>query len=264
MKRVLTIAGSDSGGGAGIQADLKAIAARGAYGMSAITALTAQNTLGVDGVHPVPASFIRMQIDSVMRDIGADVWKTGMLAGEEVVRTVAQAVDDYEVKNLVVDPVMIAKGGAPLIAEDDRRTVRDYLLPRALLVTPNHHEAQVLTGLEINNVDDAARAARELASFGCRYVLVKGGHLPESERAVDVLFDGSQIRTYDAPRIDTANTHGTGCTYASAIAAEIALGNEVPDAVEWSKYYLSACIRAASDESVGSGHGPLQHFPIQI
>lgn len=260
MQKVLTIAGSDSGGGAGIQADLKTFAARGIYGTSAITALTAQNTVGVQGVHEVPADFVARQIDSVMADIGADAWKTGMLSNAEIIRTVADRARHYDVERFVVDPVMVAKSGDPLLREEAMDTLREELVPLAYVITPNHHEAQVLTGMEIRTVEDARDAAREIQRMGARHALVKGGHLPEADDAVDVLYDGDAFVEFRASRIETTNTHGTGCTFASAIAAELAKGNDVPKAIGIAKTYLTAALRAAVDLHAGEGHGPLDHF----
>jgi hydroxymethylpyrimidine/phosphomethylpyrimidine kinase len=260
MYKVLTIAGSDSGGGAGIQADLKAFAARGVYGMSAITALTAQNTRGVQGVLDISPDFIRLQIDSVMSDIGADAWKTGMLSNADTIAVVAERAAHYGVTRLVVDPVMVAKGGDPLLQPEARDALIEELLPLAYVVTPNHHEAQVLTGLEIRTVEDMCRAAEAIYALGPKHVVVKGGHLPVVEAAIDVLYDGTAIETFEAQRVDTPNTHGTGCTYASAIAAELAKGAPVPEAVRVAKAYLTAAIHAALEMGVGHGHGPLNHF----
>lgn len=260
MKKVLTIAGSDSGGGAGIQADLKAFSARGVYGMSAITALTAQNTVGVQGVHEVPASFVGQQIDSVMADIGADAWKTGMLANAEIIHTVAERARHYEVERFVIDPVMVAKSGDPLLREDAMDALRDELLPLAYVITPNHHEAEVLTGMEIRTVDDARRAAEAIHRQGARYALVKGGHLPAAEDAVDVLYDGNGFTEFRSPRIETKNTHGTGCTFASAIAAELAKGYDVRQAIQNAKDYLTGALRAGATLHIGQGHGPVDHF----
>jgi hydroxymethylpyrimidine/phosphomethylpyrimidine kinase len=260
MKKVLTIAGSDSGGGAGIQADLKAFAARGVYGMSALTAITAQNTLGVQGVFELPADFVAQQIDSVMSDIGADAWKTGMLSNAEIIGVVADRARRYDVGLLVIDPVMVAKSGDPLLRPEARDALIEELVPLAYVITPNHHEAQVLTGLEIRTLADMREAAVAIHAMGARHVVVKGGHLPEASDAVDVLYDGREFREFPAPRIDTPNTHGTGCTYASAIAAELAKGHPVPEAVRIAKAYLTATLRAAVDLHIGHGHGPLNHF----
>lgn len=260
MKKVLTIAGSDSGGGAGIQADLKAFAARGVYGMSALTAITAQNTIGVQGVFELPADFVGQQIDSVMDDIGADAWKTGMLSNADIIRVVADRTRRYGMERLVVDPVMVAKSGDPLLRPEARDALIEELLPLAYVITPNHHEAQVLTGLEIRTVDDMRRAAETIHEMGAHHVVVKGGHLPEASAAIDVLYDGQTFSEFDAPRVDTPNTHGTGCTFASAIAAELAKGHPVQETVRVAKAYLTATLRAAVDLQIGHGHGPLNHF----
>jgi hydroxymethylpyrimidine/phosphomethylpyrimidine kinase len=260
MKKVLIIAGSDSGGGAGIQADLKTIAARGVYGMSALTAITAQNTMGVQGVYELPADFVGLQIDSVMDDIGADAWKTGMLSNEEIIYVVAGRAQRYGVERLVVDPVMVAKSGDPLLRPEAREALMHALLPLAYVITPNHHEAQVLTGLEIETVEDMRRAARAIHEMGAQHVVVKGGHLPASRAAVDVLYDGQAFEELEASRIDTPNTHGTGCTFASAIAAELAKGLPVHQAVRVAKAYLTAALRAGATLQIGHGHGPLDHF----
>lgn len=260
MKKVLTIAGSDSSGGAGIQADLKTFAARGVYGMSALTAITAQNTLGVQGVFELPAEFVGQQIDSVMNDSGADAWKTGMLANADIIHVVAERARRYGVERLVVDPVMVAKSGDPLLQPAAQVALIQELLPLAYVVTPNHHEAQALTGLAIHTVEDMRRAAAAIRAFGARYVVVKGGHLPAASDAVDVLYDGQQFVEFRAPRVDTANTHGTGCTFASAIAAELAKGDTVIEAVRRAKAYLTAALQAAATLRIGKGHGPLDHL----
>jgi hydroxymethylpyrimidine/phosphomethylpyrimidine kinase len=260
MKRVLTIAGSDSGGGAGIQADLKTFAARGVYGMSALTAITAQNTVGVQGVFELPAEFVATQIDSVMEDIGADAWKTGMLSNAEIVRVVAERARYYGMERLVVDPVMVAKGGDPLLRAEAREALIGELVPLAYVITPNHHEAEVLTGLPVSNVEEMCVAAVAIHELGARYVVVKGGHLPATDGAIDVLYGGRDFQSFEAPRVDTPNTHGTGCTFASAIAAELAKGRSVGEAVQAAKAYLTAAVRAGVDLGVGHGHGPLNHF----
>ncbi len=269
MYRVLTIAGSDSGGGAGIQADLKAFAVRGTYGMSALTAITAQNTVGVQGVFELPPEFVAQQIDSVMSDIGADAWKTGMLSSAPIIQVVAERARRYAVERLVVDPVMVARSGDPLLRPEARQALIEELLPLAYVVTPNRHEAQVLTGLEIRTVEDMRRAAEAIHAMGPRHVVVKGGHLPESQTAVDVLYDGRAFHEFRASRIATRNTHGTGCTFASAIAAELAKSRGVPEAVRIAKAYVSKALQAAADLSLGKGHGPLNHFlgweaPVEV
>jgi hydroxymethylpyrimidine/phosphomethylpyrimidine kinase len=263
MNKVLTIAGSDSGGGAGIQADLKTFAARGVYGMSALTAITAQNTVGVQGVFELPADFVAAQIDSVMEDIGADAWKTGMLSNAEIIRVVAGRAQRYQIERLVVDPVMVAKGGDPLLRAEARDALVEELLPLAYVVTPNHHEAGVLTGFVVSTLEEMRRAAVAIHALGARYVVVKGGHLPASDAAIDVLYDGRDFEAFEAERVDTPNTHGTGCTFASAIAAELAKGLPVGDAVRAAKTYLTAAVRAAVDLGIGHGHGPLNHFPAR-
>jgi len=224
MKKVLTIAGSDSGGGAGIQADLKTFSARGVYGMSVITALTAQNTIGVQGVYEILPSFVEKQIDSVMSDIGADAWKTGMLSDSEIIRVVADRAQKYNIKLLVIDPVMIAKSGDLLLNQKAIAALISDLIPLAFVITPNHHEAQTLTGLTIENLADAREAAKKIHNQGAKNVVIKGGHLPDIKNAIDLLYDGRNFIEFHAPRIKTKNTHGTGCTFASAIAAELAKG----------------------------------------
>lgn len=260
MKKVLTIAGSDSGGGAGIQADLKAFAARGVYGMSALTAITAQNTLGVQGVFELPADMVAQQIDSVMSDIGADAWKTGMLSNAEIIETLADRARHYGIECLVVDPVMVAKSGDPLLRRQARNTLIEELVPLSYVITPNHHEAEVLTGIEIETLADMRQAARAIQDMGARNAVVKGGHLPGASDAIDVLYDGQEITEFKAARVDTENTHGTGCTYASSIAAELVKGHPVIEAVSTAKAYLTAALEAAVDLGIGQGHGPLNHF----
>ena len=252
----MTIAGSDSGAGAGIQADLKAFAAMGVYGTSVLTAITAQNTLGVTGVFELPASIIASQIDAVVTDIGADAVKTGMLSSTAVIDCVVEKLQEHSVDKLVVDPVMVAQAGSRLLNEDAVDALRERLLPMALLVTPNRWEAEVLSGQSVSDVESARRAARELVSMGARSVLVKGGHLDGPP--TDVLYDGSEFTEFTAERIQTANTHGTGCTLASAMAACIAKGQTVHDAVAASKEFITGAIRAA--QPIGKGHGPVNHF----
>ena len=256
MKRALTIAGSDSGGGAGIQADLKTFAALGVYGTSALTAVTAQNTLGVTGVQEISPDMVALQIDAVVFDIGADAVKTGMLANSGIVRVVADKVTEHGLPNLVVDPVMVAKGGDPLLQEEAVDALRTLLVPLALVVTPNLPEASVLVGYEVSTLEQARRAARDIVGMGSRSVVVKGGHLQGD--AVDVFYDGSNFREFSSPRVDTTSTHGTGCTFASAIAAGLAKGMGVEEAVGQAKMYVTEAIRRAFP--IGSGHGPLNHF----
>lgn len=256
VMRVLTIAGSDSGGGAGIQADLKTITALGGFGMSVITALTAQNTLGVLGIHEVPAEFVALQFDAVASDIGIDAAKTGMLASTEVLRVVVAKAKQYNVEKLVVDPVMVAKGGARLIRADARETLVKDLIPLACVVTPNIPEAEVLSGMPIAGRKDMRAAAVAIHKLGARHVVVKGGHL--SGAALDILYDGRRFHEFTTERIATGDTHGTGCTFSAAIATGLAAGKTVHDAVAAAKTYIQAAIRHAW--RIGGGHGPTNHF----
>ncbi|MGO4391492.1 bifunctional hydroxymethylpyrimidine kinase/phosphomethylpyrimidine kinase [Variovorax sp. M-6] len=257
--RVLSIAGSDSGGGAGIQADLKTFSALGCYGMTAITALTAQNTLGVSGIHGVPPEFLKAQIQAVVEDIGVDAVKLGMLHAPEVVEVVAWAIDRYQLPNVVLDPVMIATSGDRLIAAETVAVLVRELFPRAVVVTPNLDEAALLIGHAIDGVDALDDAASELLALGARAVLLKGGHLPGDD-VVDLLAesDGERLRLAST-RIRSRNLHGTGCTLSSAIAAHLALGFGLPQAVERARGYVVAAMAAGADVKVGAGHGPLNH-----
>jgi hydroxymethylpyrimidine/phosphomethylpyrimidine kinase len=256
MRKAMTIAGSDSGGGAGIQADLKTFAALGVYGTSAITALTAQNTLGVQGVFPVEPAFVGQQIDSIMGDIGADAAKTGMLFSEAIIRVVAERVRRWNIRNLVVDPVMVAKSGDRLLREDAIDALRNELLPLALVATPNLGEASVLAGFPVQDKPAMQEAARAIYALGVRWVVVKGGHLPDC--ADDLLYDGEQFIWLPAARIETPHTHGTGCAFSAAIAAFLARGATVPEAVRQAKEYLSGALQAAV--AIGAGHSPPHHF----
>lgn len=282
-RRLLTIAGSDSGGGAGIQADLKTFSALGCFGMSVITALTAQNTHSVTGIHPVPPEFIRLQIDTVMEDIGVDAVKVGMLHSVEVIRTVAEAIEFYRIPYVVVDPVMVAKGGAKLLQDDAVEALRAHLLPLAMVITPNLPEAEVLLGQDRKETEsnraktipgigayDTAKVfdlttlehvARRLSSFGPQAVLVKGGHL-EGPESPDVLYLSKEDRAVHltAPRIQTQNTHGTGCTLSSAIAAFLARGESLEKAVRFAKEYLTQALATGARYRLGSGRGPVHHF----
>jgi hydroxymethylpyrimidine/phosphomethylpyrimidine kinase len=252
MKRILTIAGSDSGGGAGIQADLKAITLLGGYGMSVITALTAQNTVGVQGIHEIPARFVGRQIDSVLSDIGADAIKTGMLVNKEIVEIVSKKIRQYQTKMVVVDPVMVSKSGAFLLRKDARDALIKELIPLAWVVTPNLMEASALTGLEIKSLEGMKKAAHLIHKLGARHVVVKGGHL--KGMPVDLLYDGNIFNEIEAPRIESKNTHGTGCTFASAIATLLARGDNVPEAVRKAKTFITMAIQ--SGLSLGRGTGP--------
>lgn len=264
MKRALTIAGSDSGGGAGIQADLKTFAARGVFGMSVLTALTAQNTVGVQGVFEIPPEFVAQQIDSVASDIGVDAVKTGMLSSAPIIATIAAKIREHRLAPLVVDPVMVAKSGDPLLRDDARTALIEQLLPLATVVTPNLHEARVLCGFAINNLDEMCRAAEAIHRLGPRHVVVKGGHLPGTTEAIDILYDGKSFQEFRAPRVETKNTHGTGCTFASAIAAELAKGHAIADAVRIAKDYLTQVLRASANLQIGHGHGPMNHMALLV
>jgi hydroxymethylpyrimidine/phosphomethylpyrimidine kinase len=256
MKKAMTIAGSDSGGGAGIQADLKTFAALGVYGTSAITAITAQNTLGVNAVLELPPDLVAAQIDAILSDIGTDAVKTGMLSSSPIIRVVADKAKEHGLPNLVVDPVMVAKGGDRLLQEEAVEALRSLLIPLATVVTPNLPEAAVLVGRKVESLEDARRAARDIVAMGAGVAVVKGGHLQGD--AVDVFYDGTTMRELSVPRIDTTSTHGTGCTFASAIAAGLARGMEVEEAVAQAKEYVTEAIRRAFP--MGGGHGPLNHF----
>ncbi|MDE3089836.1 MAG: bifunctional hydroxymethylpyrimidine kinase/phosphomethylpyrimidine kinase [Chloroflexota bacterium] len=264
MKRVLTIAGSDSGGGAGIQADLKTFAARGVFGMSVLTALTAQNTVGVQGVFEIPPEFVARQIDSVADDIGLDAVKTGMLSSAPIIAAVAEKIRYHHLLPLVVDPVMVAKSGDALLRADARDALIQQLLPLATVVTPNLHEARALCGFPITNLDEMRRAAETIYRLGPQNVVVKGGHLPDTSHAIDILYDGESFQEFRAPRIETRNDHGTGCTFGSAIAAELAKGNSVADAVRIAKDYLTQVMRASAALQIGHGHGPMNHMALLI
>lgn len=259
--RVLTIAGSDSGGGAGIQADLKTIAANGCYGMSVITALTAQNTKGVSGIHAVPVDFVRAQLDAVLPDIGCDAVKIGMLFSAELIRTVAEGLQRHGVQRIVLDPVMVAQSGDRLVQDEAIDALRKQLIPLADIITPNLPEASVLLGRDIRSAEEIRLAAVELAGLGCGAVLIKGGHL-ESGDCDDCLYLATEKRMITLPgkRVATGNNHGTGCTLSSAIAANLAKGVEVEDAVRRAKEYITAAIEAGAAYKIGNGHGPVHHF----
>ncbi len=259
--RVLTIAGSDSGGGAGIQADLKTIGANGCYGMSVITALTAQNTVGVTGIYGVPIDFVRLQLEAVLSDIGTDAVKIGMLFSPELIVTVAEQLKKFKVANIVLDPVMIAQSGDKLLQDEAIDALKKHLIPMAELITPNLPEASVLLGRDITTLDMIDDAARELCRLGCTNVLIKGGHL-EGEVSDDCLYLGEQDEVISLPakRIETRNNHGTGCTLSSAIASGIAKGNDVVTAVRMAKEYITGAIDAGASYSIGKGHGPVHHF----
>lgn len=256
IRNVLTIAGSDSGGGAGIQADLKTITALGCFGMTLITAITAQNTLGVIDYMPVPLDMIEKQFDAVASDIPIHSAKTGMLANPDIVKLVAAKIKQYSINNCVVDPVMVAKGGSKLLSDDAIQSVIQHLIPVAHVVTPNIHEAEVLTGMTIKNINDMKDAAKKIYSFGAHYVVVKGGHL-ESDPS-DVIYDGKDFTVLKNKRIETKNTHGTGCTFSSAIATYVAKGYSTIEAITKAKEFITKAITFSLP--LGRGHGPTNHL----
>ncbi len=259
--RALTIAGSDSGGGAGIQADLKTFSALGCFGMSAITALTAQNTRVVTGILPVPPEFIGQQIDAVMEDIGVDAVKIGMLHSPEVIQMVADKLSQWNCPNVVVDPVMISKSGDKLLLDDAVAALKETLLPLATVITPNLPETSVLLGRPIETAEDMPGAAKDLAKLGVPNVLVKGGHLTGSQ-SHDLLYESRSQAIIELPgtRIDTPNSHGTGCTLSSAIAAGLARGFALEEAVKQAKAYIIGALEAGTAYKTGKGHGPVHHF----
>jgi hydroxymethylpyrimidine/phosphomethylpyrimidine kinase len=259
--RVLAIAGSDSGGGAGIQADLKTIAALGGYGMSAITALTAQNTVAVTAIHPVPAPFVGEQIDAVLGDIGADAVKIGMLYSAELIRTVADRLRRHGAANVVLDPVMVAQSGGRLLQPEAVAALAEELMPLADVATPNLPEAEALIGEPIRTGAEQKEAARRIARLGCRSVLVKGGHA-QAEESTDCLYLAAEARgvEFPAPRIQSRNTHGTGCTLSAAIAVRLARGDRIEEAVRRAKDYVHRAIQAGAAYTLGRGHGPVHHL----
>ena len=256
--RVLVIAGSDSGGGAGIQADIKTITMLNGYAMTAVTALTAQNTEGVKGIHPVPAAFVKQQIEVVLNDLGAQALKTGMLHSAETILAVSQILQRYKNIPLVVDPVMVAKGGANLLEQEATEALRDHLLPQATLITPNIPEAEILAGMLISNEDGMINAGRRIQKHtGCEAVLIKGGHLNTGERVIDMLVTPQGLKRFFSPRLESKHTHGTGCTLASAIATYLAQGQNMEEAIVKARYFVHQAIKFAP--GFGHGHGPLNH-----
>ncbi len=256
IPKALTIAGSDSGAGAGIQADLKTFAAHGVYGTSVITAVTAQNTLGVTEILELPPKLVAAQIDAVIQDIGAHALKTGMLANAAIIEVVAEKIRQHRLKNLVVDPVMVAKGGDLLLRQEAIETLRSRLIPLAAIVTPNLPEAEQLTGLRASKVQEIKRAAEKILAMGARSVIIKGGH--RRGPATDIFYDGKKFREISAARIHTRHTHGTGCTFSAAIAANLAKGEKLEEAVIDAKRYITRAIRRGF--AIGSGHSPVHHF----
>ena len=259
IPRALTIAGSDSGGGAGIQADLKTFSAFRVFGMSVITAVTAQNSIGVQGVESLPPAFVVQQLDSVLDDFGADAVKCGMLATAPIIGAVAEALRERRVANLVVDPVMVAKSGDPLLPPDARRALVEHILPLALVVTPNLPEAGALSGFPVTDRESMEAAARRISELGPSHVLVKGGHLKGDPH--DLLWDGHVFREFRGERIDSSNTHGTGCTLSAGIAAGLALGHSLTDSITRAKAYVTRAILEGFP--VGHGVGQLRHFLVE-
>lgn len=258
MKRILTIAGSDSGGGAGIQADLKTITLLGGYGMTVLTALTAQNTVGVQAIHEISAEFVEKQIDSVLSDIGADAIKTGMLANREVIEAVSRKIKHYKVRRVVVDPVMVSTTGTPLFRKDGQDAFVRSLIPLARVITPNLMEASALTGLKVNSLGSMKEAAQRIYKLGASHVVVKGGHL--KGMPADLLYDGKNYTVLKGPRIESKSIHGTGCIFASAIATLLARGDGVEEAVRKAKVFVTMAIQ--SGLSLGRGTGPVH--PVLI
>ena len=257
MKQILTIAGSDSGGGAGIQADLKSIHANGGFGMSVITSITAQNTREVTRAFDLPTDLIDAQIDAIFSDFDVAALKTGMLSSSEIVGTVAEKLREYSPRNIVIDPVMISKSQYPLLKPDAIERLKADLLPLATVITPNVYEAELLVECEIQTIDDAKTAAKVIQEYGCQGVLVKGGHL-SGEQSIDVLYADGAFTLFEAERIETKNTHGTGCTYSAAIATHLGLGKNLVAAIRSAKDYITNAIRYSLD--IGGGHGPTNHF----
>ncbi|KWX71100.1 phosphomethylpyrimidine kinase [Paenibacillus riograndensis] len=259
--KALTVAGSDSGGGAGIQADLKTFQELGVYGMSALTAVTAQNTLGVQGVYPLEAEAVAAQLDSIGTDLTPDAVKTGMLFSSGLIRTVAQKFRQYGWTKLVIDPVMVAKGGSPLLQQEAVQALIADLLPLSLAITPNIPEAEILTGMKISGMADREAAARLVHAMGPRYVILKGGHDEEGPLVTDLLYDGEKFIYLQSPRIATRHTHGTGCTFSAALTAGLAQGQQVPEAVHTAKAFIQAAIEDGIN--IGAGNGPTNHFAYQ-
>lgn len=255
MYKVLTIAGSDCSGGAGIQADIKTITAHKMYAMSTITALTAQNTTGVFGIVNVESSFVSLQLDTIFNDIRPDAVKIGMVSEARIIKVIAERLRHYDAKNIVTDPVMVSTSGSRLLSEDAESALKELLLPLSDVITPNISEAEVLSGFKINHQDDMIRAARFISSKAGAAVLIKGGHIGED--ASDILFDNGKIHHYTAARIDNPNTHGTGCTLSAAIACNLASGKTLSQSIQSSKEYLTGALKAGLD--IGKGRGPLDH-----
>lgn len=256
IKLGLTIAGSDSGGGAGIQADIKTFSAHGVFGMSVITSVTAQNTMGVLGIEDLTPKMVLLQMKAVFEDLFPDAVKIGMVSNEKIIETIANGLRKYKPKNIVLDPVMVSKSGVHLLKEDAINALKSELIPLSLVVTPNLMEAEVLTGIKVGSVKDMRNAVKKIVELGAQSVVVKGGHLIED--AIDVYYDGKDFFEVSSERIPTKNTHGTGCTFSSAIAANLALGYELFDSIKRAKEYITGAIR--NSLSIGHGVGPTNHF----
>lgn len=257
MKQVLTIAGSDSGGGAGVQADIKAMSANGTFAMSVITSITAQNTQGVTAIYNIPESIIEAQLKAIFDDFDVSAVKTGMLSTSSITTTIVRQLSSHKDPFLIVDPVMVSKSGHTLLEADAIDTLKSELLPLTFLVTPNIQEAELLSGIQIRSLPEARQAAKSIQKMGCRFVLLKGGHLLERP-ATDLLYDGRFFRMYEGEFIQTPHNHGTGCTYASAITAQLARGKDLTEAITIAKTYLTNAIRHSLP--IGHGHGPTNHF----
>lgn len=258
VQKALTIAGSDSGGGAGIQADLKTFQELGVYGMSALTAVTAQNTLGVHGVYPLTKEAVTEQIQAIGEDMGTDALKTGMLFNAEIIKAVSEKINQYGWQKVVVDPVMIAKGGASLLQNEAIAALKEHLIPLAMVVTPNIPEAEVITGMTIKTLEDKKAAAIKLVELGAKNAVLKGGHDENTDEAIDLLYDGIEFTYFNSKRIQTKNTHGTGCTFSAAITAELAKGRSIKEAVTVAKEFIQSAIE--EDLHIGAGHGPTNHW----
>lgn len=258
IARALTIAGSDSGGGAGIQADLKTFQELDVFGMSAITAITAQNTLGVYGVQEISPDMVAKQIDAVISDLGVHAVKTGMISNVDIMKVIANKINAYKITNLVIDPVMISKSGHSLLNEDARAAIKEYLIPLAMVVTPNLPEAEVLMGKPLKTLSDRKEAARFFIDLGAKHVVIKGGHADDLSNAEDLFYDGQTFIPLSAPRFQTVHTHGTGCTFSAAITAFLAKGYPVLQAVEQAKQFITLAIKHSL--GIGEGHGPTNHW----
>ncbi|OMD60942.1 bifunctional hydroxymethylpyrimidine kinase/phosphomethylpyrimidine kinase [Paenibacillus odorifer] len=261
ISKALTIAGSDSGGGAGIQADLKTFQELSVYGMSILTAVTAQNTLGVQGVYPVTLDAIIQQLDSIGLDLQPDAVKTGMLFNSDIIRIVADKINYYGWSNLVIDPVMVAKGGSTLLLQEAVQSLISHLLPLALVTTPNIPEAEMITKMTISTIEERKKAAKIIHGMGSKYVVLKGGHDTSTTAVTDLLYDGHEYTLLESSRIQTRHTHGTGCTYSAAVTAELAKGKSVAEAIQTAKAFIQAAIE--DELGIGAGHGPTNHFAYQ-